>query len=101
MKSVLADSLVLRKQENYNYTTWGDRSFGVAQPQDQATAAPEERSISLELFKYTVLDAAGLTSVVMVGDQEVEAILETDLVSIAIMSRMPQSREVKTLMLSV
>lgn len=88
--------------EEYNFTTWADMGLsGWGSRKIKPMSGQEEASISLELFKYAVLNAGGMKpSVVMVRDEEVEAILEADPASIAIMSRLPEDDNIKTLMIS-
>lgn len=88
--------------EEYNFNSWADMGLsGWGSRKIKPMAGQEDASISLELFKYSVLEAGGMKpSVVMVKDHEVEAILEADPASIAIMSRLPDSKKIKTLMVS-
>lgn len=89
--------------EEYNFTSWADLGLsGWGSRKIKPLSGQEEASISLELFKHTVLTAGGMKpGVVMVKDGEVEAVLEADPASIAIMSRLPNNNtKVKTLMIS-
>lgn len=88
--------------EEYNFNSWGDLGLsGWGSRKLKPLTGAADDSIALELFKYTALQAGGMkSSVVMVRDNEVEAIVEADPASIALMSRLPTSQRVKVLMVS-
>jgi phosphate transport system substrate-binding protein len=94
---------VFGSNEELNYNSWGDLGLsGWGSRTIKLLAGPTEASISLELFKYSVLKAGPIkTSVVVVKDSEVENLLVSDPASIAILSRLPVHKNVKALMVSV
>lgn len=88
--------------EEFNFTTWANMGLsGWGSRKIKPLAVQEGDSVSLELFKYSVLNSAEMKpAVAMVKDSEVEAILEADPSAIAIMPRLPESPKVKVLMVS-
>ncbi len=88
--------------EEFNFNTWGDLGLsGWGSRTIKPMAGPSEESISLELFKYSVFKGGVMKpKVAMVKDSEVEGLLASDAASIAILSRLPKSNKVKTLMVS-
>ena len=88
--------------EEFSYTRWGDLGLpGWGNRSIKPFVGPAANSISLELFKFSALSQRQLkSSVVTVQDSEVEGLLRSDPASIAILSRVPQDSEIKTLMVS-
>lgn len=88
--------------EEYNFNTWGDLGLsGWGNRTIKPLAGPSEESISLELFKYSVFKGGAMKpKVAMVKDTEVENLLIGDAASIAILSGLPKSNKVKTIMIS-
>ncbi|MFQ3225610.1 MAG: ABC-type phosphate transport system substrate-binding protein [Lentimonas sp.] len=93
---------IFGSDEEFNYTSWGDLGLsGWGNRSIKALAGQTEESISLELFKFSVLRGGQLkTTVAEVKDSEVEDLLISDAASIAIMPRLPTSKKVKALMVS-
>ncbi len=88
--------------EEFNYTSWGDLGLsGWGNRSIKALAGQSDESISLELFKFSVLRGGHMkTTVAEVKDSEVEDLLMSDAASIAILPRLPKSEKVKALMIS-
>lgn len=93
---------IFGSNEEFNYNSWGDLGLsGWGHRTIKPLTAQVDNSISLELFKFTVLRAGGMkASVAAVKDSEVEGLLMSDAASIAILSRMPESKKIKALMVS-
>ena len=88
--------------EELNYTSWGDMGLsGWGNRSIKPVAGLADESISLELFKFSVLRGGQMkTTVAEVKDGEVEELLRSDAASIAILPRLPTSKQVKALMIS-
>jgi ABC-type phosphate transport system substrate-binding protein len=88
--------------EEFNFNTWGDLGLsGWGSRTIKPLAGQSEASISLELFRYSVLKGGVMKpGVAMLKDLEVEDFLLLDAASIAILPRLPTSSKVKTLMVS-
>ena len=88
--------------EESNYTTWGDLGLsGWGSRSIKTLAGQNDKSISLELFKFSVLRGGQMkTTVASVKDSELEGSLLSDAASIAILLRVPKSKKVKALMIS-
>jgi len=88
--------------EEFNHTTWGDLGLsGWGSRSIKAFAGQRDQSISLELFKFSVLRGEQMkTTVDLVKDSEVEGLLFSDAASIAILPRLPKSKDIKVLMIS-
>ena len=93
---------IFGSDEELNYTAWGDMGLsGWGNRSIKPLAAQTEESISLELFKFSVLNGGQMkTTVAEVKDTEVEELLVSDAASIAIMPRLPKNKKVKALMIS-
>jgi ABC-type phosphate transport system substrate-binding protein len=93
---------IFGSDEEHNYTSWGDLGLsGWGNRSIKALAGQTDESISLELFKFSVLRGGQMkTTVAEVKDSEVEDLLVTDAASIAILPRLPKSEKVKALMIS-
>ena len=89
-------------KEELNLNTWGELGLsGMGSRNIKALAGTSDESIALELFKYRILKGGVMKpSVSMVKDTEVEDLLRSDAASIAILSRMPENRNIKVLMVS-
>lgn len=88
--------------EELNFNTWGELGLsGWGNRNIKPMAGVDETSIAFELFRHKVLLRGDLkTSVSMFEDREIEGIVRADAASIAVMSRVPTSRNVKVLMIS-
>jgi ABC-type phosphate transport system substrate-binding protein len=93
---------IFGSDEEFNYTSWGDLGLsGWGNRSIKALAGQTDESISLELFKFSVLRGGQMkTTVAEVKDSEIEDLLTSDAASIAILSRLPKSDKVKALMIS-
>jgi hypothetical protein len=93
---------IFGSKEELNLNTWGELGLsGMNSRNIKALAGTSDESIALELFKYSILKGGVMKpSVSMVNDAEVEDLLRSDAASIAILSRMPENRNIKALMVS-
>jgi len=93
---------IFGSKEELNLNTWGELGLsGMGSRNIKALAGTSDESIALELFKYSILKGSVMKpSVSMVKDTEVEDLLRSDAASIAILSRMPENRNIKVLMVS-
>jgi len=88
--------------EEFNYNTWGDLGLsGWGNRSIKPLVGQKQGSISLELFKNSVLLRGGMKpSVSVVKDDEVEPMVASDAVSIAILPSIPDNENLKTLMVA-
>lgn len=88
--------------EEYSFNTWGDMQLsGWGSRNIKPLVGTGEKSIALELFKYTVFKGGAMKpSVAMVKDNEIEDLLRSDAASIGILSQMPKKSNLKVLMVS-
>ncbi len=93
---------IFGSNEELNYNSWGDLGLsGWGNRTIKPLAGQTDKSISLELFKFSVLRGGQMkASVAEVKDSEVEGLLMTDAASIAILPRLPESEKIKALMIS-
>ena len=93
---------IFGSNEELNLNTWGELGLsGRGSRNIKALAGTSDESIALELFKYSILKGGVMKpSVSMVKDTEVEDLLRSDAASIAILSRMPENKNIKVLMVS-
>ena len=93
---------IFGSKEELNLNTWGELGLsGMGSRNIKALAGTSDESIALELFKYSILKGSVMKpSVSMVKDTEVEELLRSDGASIAILSRMPENKNIKVLMVS-
>ena len=93
---------IFGSKEELNLNTWGELGLsGMGSRNIKALAGTSDESIALELFKYSILKGRVMKpSVSMVKDTEVEDLLRSDAASIAILSRMPENKNIKVLMVS-
>jgi ABC-type phosphate transport system substrate-binding protein len=93
---------IFGSNEELNLNTWGELGLsGWGSRNIKALAGTSDASIALELFKYSIFKGGVMKpSVSMVKDTEIEDLLRLDAASIAILSRMPENRQIKVLMVS-
>jgi ABC-type phosphate transport system substrate-binding protein len=93
---------IFGSDEENHFTSWGDLGLsGWGNRSIKAMATQTDSSISLELFKFSVLRGGQMkTTIAPVEDSEVEGLLLSDAASIAIMPRLPGSSKLKALMIS-
>jgi ABC-type phosphate transport system substrate-binding protein len=93
---------IFGSNEELNVNTWGELGLsGRGSRNIKALVGTSDESIALELFKYSILKSGVMKpSVSMVKDAEVEDLLRSDAASIAILSRMPENKNIKVLMVS-
>ena len=93
---------IFGSNEELNLNTWGELGLsGWGSRNIKALAGTSDASIAMELFKYSIFKGGVMKpSVSMVKDTEIEDLLRSDAASIAILSRMPENRQIKVLMVS-
>lgn len=93
---------IFGSNEELNLNTWGEFGLsGWGNRNIKALVGTSDASIALELFKYSIFKGGVMKpSVSMVKDAEIEDLLRSDAASIAILSRMPENRQIKVLMVS-
>ncbi len=93
---------IFGSNEELNLNTWGELGLsGMGSRNIKALAGTSDESIALELFKYSILKGGVMKpSVSMVKNTEVEDLLRSVATSIAILSRMPENKNIKVLMVS-
>ena len=93
---------IFGSNEELNLNTWGELGLsGWGSRNIKALAGTSDESITLELFKYIILKGGLLKpKMSMVKDAEVEDLIRSDTASIAILSRMPEDKNIKVLMVS-
>jgi ABC-type phosphate transport system substrate-binding protein len=93
---------IFGSNEEYNFNSWGDLGLsGWGSRTIKTLAGPADDSISLELFKHSVFKGGIMKpKVAMVKDSEVEGLLIAEPAAIAILSGLPKSDKVKTIMIS-
>lgn len=93
---------IFGSKEELNLNTWGELGLsGMGSRNIKALAGTSDESISLELFKYSILKGGVMKpSVSMIKDTEVEDLIGSDGASIAILSRKPENKNIKVLMVS-
>jgi hypothetical protein len=93
---------IFGSKEELNLNTWGELGLsGRSSRNIKALAGTSDESIALELFKYIILKGGVMKpSVSIEKDTEVEDLIASDGVSIAILSRKPENKNIKVLMVS-
>jgi len=94
---------IFGSNEELNFKTWGDLGLsGWSSRNIKALAGPADNSISMELFRYTVL-SGGLMKpgVDVLRPGEIEDALASNTSSIGILSSLPKSDRLKVLMVSL
>lgn len=89
--------------EEFNFNTWGELGLsGWGSRNINPLAGPAEKSISLELFRYSVFSGRAMkSSVAVVRDSEIEEALSGGNTSaIGILSSLPKSESLKVLRIS-
>lgn len=100
--SVSSLGALFGSDEEFDYSSWGDLGLsGWHARSIKLLVGKTDQSISLELFKFSVLAGRPLkSSVAAVKDAEVEHLLISDSASIAILQGLPHSQKIKVLMVS-
>ena len=93
---------IFGSDEELNLNNWGEFGLSGWGSRDiKAFVGTNDKSIALELFKHSIFKAGGMKpSVSMAKETEIENLIGSDAASIAIISRMPENSNIKTLMLS-
>lgn len=93
---------IFGNSEEFSFNAWGDVGLsGWSSRNIKPLVGTSEGSITLELFKYSVLEGGAMKpSVAMVKADEIENLLRSDPASIAILSSVPKNDKVKVLLLS-
>ena len=93
---------IFGSNEEFNFNTWGELGLsGWGSRNIKPLAGPSEESISLELFRYSVFAGGAMKpSVAIVRDTEIEDAVVGNIAAIGILSSLPQSDDLKVLMIS-
>ncbi len=93
---------IFGSSEEFNFNTWGELGLsGWGNRTIKPLAVQVEDSVSLELFKNSVLKSAVMKpSVNYVRENEVLGLVESDAASIAVLTTPPQDTDVKVLLIS-
>lgn len=93
---------IFGSDEEYNFNTWGDLGLtGWGSRNIKLLAGATQESIAIELFRYSVFTGGSMKpAVAMVSASEVEELLATDAASIGILSKLPENRNIKVLMIA-
>jgi len=93
---------IFGENEELSYNTWGELGLsGGGSRSIKALAGQSSDSISLELFRHSVLQGGAMKSqVAMVKDDEIEGLMAGDPASIAILAGLPKSNRIKPLMIA-
>lgn len=88
--------------EELNFNTWGELGLsGWGSRNIRPLAGPAKQSVSLELFRYSVISGGSMkSSVSVMRDTEIEEALAGNIASIGILSSLPKNKELKVLMIS-
>lgn len=90
------------ENEEFKYINWGDLGLTVWNSRAiKPMAAQIQESISLELFKHVVFNGRGMkTSVALAKPEEVQKLIQEDVAAIGLLSHVPKSAGMKTIMVS-
>lgn len=88
--------------EELNFNTWGELGLsGWGSRNIRPLAGPAKQSVSLELFRYSVISGGSMkSSVSVMRDTEIEEALAGNIASIGILSSLPKNKKLKVLMIS-
>ena len=95
-------SAIFGVNNDLNFSVWGDlKLLGWENRAIKPLAGQNDETISLELFKFMVLDGEEMKiTVAEVKDSEVEDLIAADTNSIGILPDFPEGKQVKVLMIS-
>lgn len=93
---------IFGSNEEFNFNTWGELGLSGWRTRNiKPFAGPAEESISLELFRHSVLSGRAMkSSVAVLRDSEIEDAVARNIASIGILSALPKNKDLKVLMLS-
>lgn len=93
---------IFGSSEEFSFSTWGELGLSGWRTRNiKPLAGPAEESISLELFRHSVLSGRTMKpSVTILRDSEIEEALTGNINSIGILSSLPKNKNLKVLMLS-
>jgi len=93
---------IFGRDEEFNFNTWGELGLtGWGNRSIKQLVGVAEDSIALELFRYSVFSGGSMKqTVAMVKEGEIEGLLAADTASIGILSRLPDNKKLKVLMIS-
>ncbi|MFU8847372.1 MAG: PstS family phosphate ABC transporter substrate-binding protein [Opitutales bacterium] len=93
---------IFGSSEEFSFSTWGELGLSGWRTRNiKPLAGPAEESISLELFRHSVLSGRTLKpSVAVLRDSEIEGAIASNINSIGILSSLPKNKNLKVLMLS-
>lgn len=88
--------------EEFSFNTWGELGLSGWRTRNiKPLAGPSKESISLELFRHSVLSGRAMkSSVAILRDSEIEEAIASNIASIGILSDVPDNNNLKVLMLS-
>ncbi|MFO8026863.1 MAG: substrate-binding domain-containing protein [Opitutales bacterium] len=88
--------------EEFSFNTWGELGLSGWRTRNiKPLAGPSKESISLELFRHSVLSGRAMkSSVAILRDSEIEEAITSNIASIGILSDVPDNNNLKVLMLS-
>lgn len=93
---------IFGSDEEFNFNTWGELGLsGWGSRNIKPLAGPAEKSISLELFRYSVLSGKTMkSSVAVLRDTEIEETIAGNISAIGLLSYLPKNKNLKVLMVS-
>lgn len=93
---------IFGSNEEFNFNTWGELGLsGWGSRKIRPLAGPAEKSISLELFRYSVLSGGALKpTAAILRDSEIEEAIANNISSIGVLSSLPKNKNLKVLLLS-
>lgn len=93
---------IFGSSEEFSFSTWGELGLSGWRTRNiKPLAGPAEESISLELFRHSVLSGRTMKpSVAILRDSEIEEAIMGNIASIGILSSLPKNKNLKVLMLS-
>ena len=93
---------IFGSREELNVSTWGNLGFsGLGSRNINPFVGISENSLNLELFKHRALRGSSLNSNVTIDQvSSIEALIISNVSSIAIMPSIPKKRDIKALMIS-
>lgn len=93
---------IFGSSEEFSFSNWGELGLSGWRTRNiKPLAGPTDESISLELFRHSVLSGRNLKpSVTILRNTEIEEAIAGNIASIGILSAMPKNSNLKVLMLS-
>lgn len=93
---------IFGSSEEQNFQTWSDLGFAaMGSRKIKPYVGQDDDSIAFELFRHIALTSGAVrANVAYVNDDEVEALVTADNASIAVISRLPTEKNIKTMLIS-